>query len=92
MYTEEHTRRAEQYAADLEWSERERRRDNRRMLAGIVASLVIALPIMLSSARVSSEAIGRVLLWSGLVLGQIGVFCSVLWGLYKAVERGDTHW
>ncbi len=92
MSTEEDTRRAEQYAADLEWSVRERQRDNRRMLAGIAASLVIALPIMLSSATVRDEAIGRVLLYGGLVIGQIGVFGSALWGLYKAVERGDTKW
>lgn len=92
MYTEEHIRQAEQYAADLQWSERERRRDNRRMLAGIVVSVVIALPVMLSSARVTSEEIGRVLLWGGLAIGQIGVFGSVLWGLYKAVQRGDTRW
>ncbi len=92
MYTEEHIRQAKQYEADLRWSERERRKDNRRMLAGIVASVVIALPVMLSSARVTSEEIGRVLLYGGLVIGQIGVFGSVLWGLYKAVERGDTKW
>lgn len=92
MYTEEQIRQAKQYEADLQWSERERRKDNRRMLAGIVASVVIALPVMLSSARVTSEEIGRVLLYGGLVIGQIGVFGSVLWGLYKAVERGDAKW
>ncbi len=92
MYTEEDTRRAEQYAADLEWSVQQRRRDNRRMLAGIVVSVLVSLPVMMSSATVRDVELGRVLLYGGLLIGQVGVFVSVLWGLYRAVERGDTKW
>ncbi len=58
----------------------------------IVVSVVIALPVMMSSATVRDAELGRVLLYGGLLIGQVGVFVSVLWGLYRAVERGDTTW
>ena len=70
----------------------ERRRDTRFMLAGVVGSVVVALPIMMSSARVTDVDVGRVLLYGGLLLGDAGVMVSVGWGLWRAVERGDTHW
>lgn len=92
MYTDEHARRAQELEQDIAWSTRERRRDNVRMLIGIVCSLVIALPVMMMSARVTDEAIGRVFLYGGLALGYIGVFASVIWGLQRSVKRGDTHW
>ncbi len=92
MYNDEHARRARELEQDLVWSARERRRDNVRMLVGIICSLLIALPIMMSSARVNDEAIGRVLLYGGLGLGYVGVFASVIWGLRRGVDRGDTHW
>ncbi len=92
MKTEEHARRARELEEDLAWSARERRRDNVRMLIGIVCSLVIAIPIMMTSARVTDVEIGRVFLYGGLAIGYIGVFASVIWGLQRSVKRGDTHW
>ncbi len=89
---EEEARRARQLEDDLKFSQRERTRDNVRMAGGIVLSLVLALPVMASSAAVRDVDLGWVLLYSGLALGQIGVLASVLWGLHRAVKRGDTDW
>ncbi len=88
----EHERRARQLAEELAWLERERRRDNTRMIIGIVVSLVIAIPMMAMSARVTTEAVGRAWLYGGLLLGDLGVLGSVGWGLWRAVDRGDAHW
>jgi hypothetical protein len=77
---------------ELRWMRAMRRRDNLRMLAGIVASLVIAIPMMAMSAHVTSVEEGRVWLYGGLVIGDAGVLASVGWGLWRSVERGETRW
>ncbi len=88
----EHERRAAQLAEELAWVTRERRRDNIRMLLGVVISIAIALPMMAMSAHVTSEPIGRAWLYGGLLIGDLGVLVSVGWGLTRAVARGDAEW
>lgn len=74
------------------WVTRERRRDNVRMLLGVVVSLAIAIPMMAMAAHVNSEPIGRAWLYGGLLIGDLGVLVSVGWGLSRAVARGDAQW
>lgn len=88
----EHERRAAQLAEELAWVTRERRRDNTRMLLGVVVSILIAIPMMAMSAHVTSEPLGRAWLYGGLLIGDLGVLVSVGWGLSRAVERGDAEW
>ncbi len=88
----EHEKRRAQLAAELEWMARARKRDNMRMAAGIVVSLLIAIPMMAMSAHVSDENLGRGWLYSGLLIGDLGVLGSVVWGLRRAVDRGDVQW
>lgn len=89
---QERVRRGAELEADLLWLTRQRRRDNLLMLAGILLSLAVAIPMMAMSAHVTVEAEGRAWLYGGLVLGDLGVFVSVVWGLNRSVERGDAHW
>lgn len=84
--------RAAELEAELRWLTRQRRRDNLIMMTGVLLSLSVAIPMMAMSAHVTVEAEGRAWLYGGLVLGDLGVFASVLWGLNRAVERGDAHW
>lgn len=87
-----HERRRLELEADLQWLERARRRDNVRMAAGVVLSLVVAVPMMAMSAHVTTEAEGRLWLYGGLILGDAGVLASIGWGLWRTVERGDAAW
>lgn len=88
----EREKRGKELEADLVWLARERRKDNRRMLAGILVSLCVAIPMMAMSAHVTDEAMGRGWLYGGLLLGDIGVFGSVMWGLHRGVQRGEIQW
>lgn len=91
MTPEQEARRLE-LEEELRWMAAERRRDTRLMLAGVVGSVVVALPIMMSSATVTDVEVGRALLSGGVLLGYTGVVGSIGWGLWRAVERGDTYW
>lgn len=88
----EHEKRRLQLEAELEGMSRARKRDNVRMAAGIVISLLIAIPMMAMSAHVSNEELGRGWLYSGLLIGDLGVLGSVVWGFKRAVDRGDAQW
>lgn len=88
----EHEKRRAQLESELQWMARERKRDHVRMAAGIVVSLLIAIPMMAMSAHVTDEDLGRGWLYSGLLIGDLGVLGSAVWGLKRAVDRGDAQW
>ncbi len=87
-----HERRRVELEEELRWMRAVRRRDNVRMAAGVLVSLAVAVPMMAMSAHVTSEEIGRLWLYGGLLIGDAGVLASVGWGLWRSVDRGDTRW
>jgi hypothetical protein len=82
----------ERAQAHLE-AEDQANRDARRTLfigAGVcLVWLAIGLYLLAWAMHVTDEKIGRLLFWSGLILGNTGIVATIAWTIKKAEARGD---